>query len=109
MTISADDLAELRALCPGATHLSEGGCGFIDLPALKIQVGQDIVVRDALLSLQAHSGYTSRLYLSAAIPSRGINWTTHTVFGRCWHTPSWNNVMPARPIEMLQQHLQAYR
>jgi len=109
VTVGADDLAELRTLCAGTAPITEGGCGFVDLPALKIQVGSETVVRDALLSLQAHSGYTSRLYLSSPIPGRGINWTTHTVFGRCWHTPSWNNVMSGRPIVMLQQHLQVYR
>lgn len=89
--------------------MSEGGQEFVDLPALKIPVGNGVESRDALLSLNAHTGYTSRLYLSAQIASRGQNWTSHTVLGRAWHTPSWNNVPPGRPIEMLQQHLRGYR
>jgi hypothetical protein len=104
-----DELDEIRAVCRGASCVSEGGDEFIDLPALKIPIGQAIELRDALLSLAAHTGYASRLYLSAQIAGRGQNWTSHTVLGRTWHTPSWNNVPPGRPIEMLQQHLKAYR
>ena len=109
MTTSPEELAEVRQTCPDATQKSEGGQDFIDLPGLRIPVGSDIVIRDALLSLQGHSGYTSRLFLSQPIPGRGRNWTPHTVLGRTWHTPSWNNVLPGRPVEMLLQHLRAYR
>lgn len=104
-----DDLAELKAVCPAAAYVAEGGQQFVDLPALKIPVGDGIETRDALLSLGPHSGYESRLYLSAPIAGRGVNWTTHTVLGRSWHTPSWRHVRPTRPIEMLLQHLKVYR
>jgi hypothetical protein len=104
-----DALAELRQVCPGASPKTEAGQNFVDLPGLKIRVGAEIVVRDALLTLQAHSGYVSRLFLSQPIAApRTQNWTTHTVLGRAWHTPSWNNVAPGRPVEMLLQHLKAY-
>jgi hypothetical protein len=106
---TAEELAEIKAICQAAAYVSEGEHGFVDLPALKIEVGSETVTRHALLSLKGHSGYTSRLYLSEPIPGRGRNWTKHSVLGRQWHTPSWNNVMPGRPIEMLQQHLKVYR
>jgi hypothetical protein len=105
----SDALAELRQVCPGASLKTEAGQSFVDLPGLKIPVGSGTVERDALLTLQAHSGYTSRLLLSQPIPApRTQNWTTHTMLGRAWHTPSWNNVPPGRPVEMLLQHLKAY-
>jgi hypothetical protein len=105
----SDALGELHQVCPGASLKTESGQSFIDLPGLKIPVGAEIVVRDALLTLQAHSGYTSRLFLSQPIATpRAANWTLHTVLGRAWHTPSWNNVAPGRPVEMLLQHLKAY-
>lgn len=104
-----DALAEIRAVCPGASLKTESGQSFVDLPGLKIPVGAEIVVCDALLTLQGHSGYMSRLFLAQPIAApRTQNWTTHTVLGRAWHTPSWNNVAPARPVEMLLQHLKAY-
>jgi hypothetical protein len=102
-------LAELQTVCPGAVERSETGRRFIDLPGLKIPVGKESVERDALLALQADGSYTSRLYLSEPISGRGVNWTHHTILGRSWHTPSWQGVQPGRPVEMLLQHLGAYR
>jgi hypothetical protein len=102
-------LAELHQLCPAASVKNEAGQAFVDLPGLKIPSGREIIIRDALLSLQSHSGYASRLFLSQAILSRGANWTVHSVLGRTWHTPSWNHVAPGRPIEMLLQHLKVYQ
>ena len=102
-------LAEIRTACSGAAEMSEGGTKFVHLPALKIPVGSKFEERDALLSLGPHTGYTSRLYVSAPISERGQNWTTHTVLGRSWHTPSFNNIQPGRAMEMLADHLRVYR
>lgn len=107
--VRPEELAELRDVCPTAATAAEGGTEFVSLPSLKIPVAREIVLRDALLSLGPHTGYLSRLYLSAPVPGRGINWTCHAVLGRNWHTPSWNYVPPGRPIEMLQQHLKVYK
>jgi hypothetical protein len=104
-----DPLGELRLVCPGASLKTESGQTFVDLPGLKIIAGGGTVIRDALLSLQAHSGYTSRLFVSDPITAPKLkNWTVHVVLGRRWHTPSWNSVAPGRPVEMLLQHLKAY-
>ena len=107
--IGSEALAGLRQLCPAASVKNEAGQVFVDLPGLKIRTGKKIVARDALLSLQSHSGYTSRLFLAQPIAGRGVNWTVHSVLGRTWHTPSWSNVAPGRPIEMLLQHLKVYQ
>lgn len=104
-----DQLAELQLMCPGAAFKTEAGQTFVHLPDLNIPVGAGNVTRDALLTLSGHSGYASRLFLSAPVPERGANWTSHTVLGRTWHTPSWRDVHPTHPIEMLLQHLKAYR
>jgi hypothetical protein len=109
VTISDGDLVGLKGVCPGARYLEEGGVGFIDLPALRFKAGEELIQRDALLSLQAHTGYTSRLYLSEQVPGFGKNWTQHVVLGRGWYTPSWNLVMVDRPLVMLQNHLRAYQ
>ena len=108
MIPSDDELAELREVCPGVSIKTESGQTFVDLPNLKIAVGSELVTRDALLTLQGHSGYPSRLFISEPIPGKGQNWTLHTVLGRAWHTPSWGSVTPTRPVEMLLQHLKAY-
>lgn len=105
----AEALGELRQVCPSASLKTEAGQRYVDLPALKVPVGKDVVVRDALLTLQGHSNYASRLFLSQPIAApRAVNWTVHTVLGRSWHTPSWRDVPPGRPVEMLLQHLKAY-
>jgi hypothetical protein len=107
--VAAEALAELRVLCPAATVKNEAGQVFVDLPDLKIPTGKQIVARDALLTMQPHSGYASRLFLSEPITGRGANWTVHCVLGRTWHTPSWRDVAPGRAIEMLLQHLKVYQ
>jgi hypothetical protein len=109
MAVSPEALAELQQVCPGAALRTEAGQHYIDLPGLKICVGSDVAVRDALLTLQNHSGYPSRLFVSQPISGRGMNWTNHCVLGRSWHSPSWGSVPPSRPIEMLLQHLKVYR
>jgi hypothetical protein len=106
---TAEDLADIQQVCGGASCKTEGGQNFVYFPVLAIRVGENTVTRDALLTLQAHGGYASRLFLSAPIPERGAHWTTHTVLGRTWHTPSWNYVAPKRCIEMLLDHLKVYR
>ena len=73
-----ETVAELQGVCPGAALKSEAGRNFIDLPGLKVPVGNAIMVRDALLSLEGDGSYTSRLYLSEPIAGRGANWTQHT-------------------------------
>jgi hypothetical protein len=65
---------------------------------------------EALLCIQQHGGYTTRLFLSQIVPDKGANWSTHQIFGRTWHTWSWNNV-PAniRPAQILRCHLDAFK
>ena len=107
--VDDEALAELRQVCAGAAVVSEAGQTFIDLPGLRFIAVAESVVRDALLTLQSHSGYPSRLFLSAPVSGRGQNWKAQTVLGRTWHSPSWGNVPPGRPIEMLLQHLKVYK
>lgn len=108
MPIPEDALQELRRVCPGAQEMTEGGITYFFLPSLKHPCAQGTL--DVLLCPQQHSGYTTRLFLSAAIPGKGSNWSAHTILSRTWHTWSWNNV-PAnqRPAEILAQHLRALR
>ena len=104
----ADEMDDLRHMCPGAQEMSEGGTEYVFLPGLKHPCAPGTL--DALLCPQQHSGYATRLFLSVPIPSKGQNWAVHTVLSRTWHTWSWNNV-PAnqRLAEILAQHLRAFR
>lgn len=105
---SHDEMEDILRLCPHAREMQEGGVCYILLPALKHPLGQGEI--DALLCPQQHSGYATRLFLSAPISGRGNNWSVHNILGCAWHTWSWNHVSPnQRLAEILAQHLRALR
>ena len=108
MGISDEEIQELKHICPEAKEMAEGGIVYLYLPGLKLPAGLGVV--DALLCPQSHSGYPTRLFLSAVVQGKGANWTSHVILSRTWHTWSWNYI-PAgqRPAEILAQHLRAFR
>jgi hypothetical protein len=96
-----------KTLYPGASLESEAGVRYILVPGLKIVAGNDIIERDALICPQQHGGYTTRLFLSAIIATKSLNWTgTVTILNRPWVTWSWNNVSAdLLVLEILANHL----
>lgn len=110
MSLDEKQLREIQAHIPGARVVPDVGVDYIFLPALKISVGQEERVLDALLCPVQHGSYSTRLFLAEPIPQRGQNWTTHNILSRQWHTWSWNNV-PASllPMQILLAHLIALR
>lgn len=106
--ISGSAMEELRAISPAAQELMEAGITYILLPKLKLPCAPGVV--DALLCIQQHGGYTTRLFLSQQVSGKGANWSCHQIIGRPWWTWSWNNV-PAdiRPAEILAGHLRAFQ
>ncbi|WP_323744998.1 hypothetical protein [Noviherbaspirillum malthae] len=110
MSIGHDSLAELAALVSAPRVMPDSGIDYIFLPGLKIAVGDEERVLDALLCPVQHVGYTTRLFLAEPIPQRGQNWTVHNILGRTWHTWSWNNVPSSlSPMKILSAHLGALR
>jgi hypothetical protein len=108
--VAADQLQELTDLCGEVRELSEGGRVYLHLPKLKLPSGCVPAEVEALLCLQEHSGYPTRLFLSQPVSGRGANWSVHHVLGRPWHTWSWNNVSAQlRPAAILAEHLRALR
>lgn len=106
--IPEDAMSELRAICAGAQEMVEAGMIYVSLPKLRLPCAPAVL--DGLLCLQQHAGYTTRLFLSAQVPGKGNNWTSHQILGKHWYTWSWNDV-PAdlRPAEVLLGHLGAFR
>lgn len=103
-----EGLAEIQALIPGARELTEQGRRYIYLPTLTLPGSGDS--REALLCLSEHSGYATRLFLSAKVEGKGENWTIHQILDRPWHSWSWRDVTAnRRPIEVLANHLRALR
>lgn len=110
MTFDAGQLTELQILCPGASVLVEAGIEYVHLPALSLPPGAAPSQSEALLCPQQHGGYVTRLFLASPVAGRGANWTAHTIFGRNWHSWSWNGVSPSlRLAQILSEHLRGLR
>ena len=109
MARSPDELAELRAICPEASEMSEAGVTYYFLPKLKVPGAGEL---DGLLRAQqaASDGYTTRLFLSKPVEGKGQNWTEQRILDRTWHTWSYNNVpVTDRLSQILVNHLRALR
>ena len=103
-------------MCPNASEMMEAGCRYVYLPQLKVNVGDQVKVLDALMVLGEHSGYPTRLFLSALISERSsirgqaANWTQHFILGRQWWSWSWKGVQSDLPwMQILLGHLEALR
>lgn len=115
MKATEHEMEALRAICPAATPMSEGGNEYVYLPGLRIPVDDEVLQRDALLGLTP-AGYGVRLYLSDPIPRRQsiggnpANWSSPTILGRAWHTWSWRGVPREQPaIRCLAELLSVLR
>jgi hypothetical protein len=108
---NAEQMEELSKICNGAKEMPEGGYVYVYLPALKLPIGcEPREVEGLLRPGPGPDGYETRLFLSAAFPNKGQNWTTHRILEKTWYTPSFNYI-PAdlRLIEILANHLTALR
>lgn len=108
---SQESLHGLRAICPEATVMREGGIDYIFLPGITIKTSQGNHELDALLCPMAHpTGYMTRLFLTKPLPGCGQtnNWGQFRILEREWHSWSWQNV-PAclTPAQILAAHLRA--
>ena len=102
--------AALQAMHPGATLHQENGVPVVLLPDFKFRVGANTEQMALLLHPSSHSGYVTRLFFERKLEGAGQsrNWTVHTVLGRTWWSPSWNNVVADQPwTSMLCAHLRA--
>ena len=110
MKFPAEQLEHLKGLCESVRVVQEGGTSYVHLEKLRFRVGGANQVSDAILCPTAHSGYLTRLFLSAPFPSKGANWSVHQVLGRPWHTWSWQGVPADLPLlQMLLCHLDALK
>ncbi len=106
--ISDSAMSELRAICVGAQEMVEAGVTYVYLPKLRLPSSPSTA--DGLLCLEQHSGYATRLFLSAQVPGKGNNWSSHQILGKTWYTWSWKDVSAdQRPAEILLGHLHALR
>jgi hypothetical protein len=110
VTYSPESFAELRSHFPNATEHDEGGKRYIHLPSLTFESDGQQKTVTALLCPGEHSGYTTRLFLNRPFPNKVQNWTTHSILGKQWHTPSYNHVPASLPLMgILACHLRGLR
>jgi len=76
---------------------SDGGCDFIYVPVLKIQVGAAEQQLAVLLCPQAHTGYETRLFLEKQVPGKGANWRSYPVLGKTWWACSIRGISADQP------------
>lgn len=108
--MDTQQLQEFAGVCESAQLMRDGTHDYIYLKRLRVRVGGDNHVVDALLSPTTHSGYTTRLFLSQPFPGKAANWTMHQILGRSWHTWSWQGVPSELPaIRILLCHLDALK
>lgn len=106
--IADDGLGLIRELCNGkVARLKEGWRDLIYMEQLRLLVGIEQRVVDALLCLNhENSSYPTKLYLAENLGA-GLNWNeTAYLLGRNWHTYSWSGVQPNQPFaDILAAHV----
>lgn len=108
MAFEQSQLDELAHQCEQVSIHTEGQNDFVLLSQLQLETDGRAVVMDALLCPSAHTGYSTRLFLSEQVPGKGNNWKQHQILGRNWHTWSWNQVPETqRLVQILASHLRA--
>ena len=104
----ADEMDDLRRMCPGAQEIPESGIEYIFLPGLKHPCAPGTL--DALLCPQQHGGYATRMFLSVSNIGKRNNSSAHTILSPTRHTCSCNHVLAnQRLAEILAQHFRALR
>lgn len=112
MTLSDDQLRELRVLCPELAVYEEGGVSFLLLPKLAMPDGASPAAVDALLCPTSRDGYASRLFVAERVTpiSSKPNWNGNIrILERNWLAASWKVQPGLRLIQMLGAHLDAFR
>lgn len=106
--VTDDMLNEIKELfCKEAHVMIEAGLTYIYLPTLKLL---DSSLCEGLLCLQNRDGYPTRLFLSMPVAGKCANWSTHNIFGKAWHTWSWNYVEFTDSLTaVLANHLKALK
>ena len=113
MSYSAEQVAELKTLCPDAAQCEEGGTTVFVLPSLVLPAGCTPGVVDALLWPVMRDNYPSRLYLSMLVVKPGAqpNWNSNIrILEKNWHAFSWNlHCSDLRLAQMVAEHLRGLR
>lgn len=108
---------ELRSFCSDAKDLTDGGLRFVYLPQLALPLGATPERIDALLCLDRHGSYPTRLFFASqvarnpATTGTALNWNGNVrILERNWVAFSWDHVRSEQhPVSILTAHLDALR
>ena len=108
---------EFRSICPGAEDLNDGGLRFVYLPQLTLPPKATPETVDALLCLDRHGSYPTRLFFATQVARNpaatgpALNWNGNArILERNWVAFSWDHVQNTQhPVSILTAHLDALR
>ena len=111
--VDPSQVGALKRVFPNLELGKESETEFIVIRNLLLPDGCVPEQVDALLCPTPRDGYPSRLFLSQKVDHRGkgTNWNAAGVriLGRQWWAVSWKNREGQTLLEMVQDHLRAYR
>lgn len=112
MDFPADQVRELKHLCPEVKKAVEAGVTYFLLPGLAMPEGRSPAQVDALLCPTTRDGYPSRLFVAEQVAGgHGTNWNASNVriLERNWFAVSWRVNPNLRLAQMVAAHLEAFR
>ena len=111
--LAANQIAALKTLYPVISAEEEGQVLFLRIENLILPEGANPQTVTGLLCPILRDGYQSRLFLSAKVAhlGQGTNWNADGVLilGERWWAVSWQTKPGQTLIEMVLDHLQAFR
>lgn len=110
---AAEQIAALKTLYPEISAAEEGQVTFLRIENLMLPDGANPQSVTGLLCPVPRDGYQSRLFLSSKVShqGKGTNWNADGVLilGERWWAVSWQTKPGQTLIEMVLDHLQAFR
>lgn len=112
-TFAQDQLDALKTVYPRVSAAEEGGTPFIRIEELRLPEGAKPKVVTGLLCPCMRDNYNSRLFLSEKVAhsGKGTNWNASGVLilGQPWWAVSWKTKEKQTLLEMVLDHLSAFR
>jgi hypothetical protein len=113
MVYPREQIEELKGYCSRVSALTEGNATFLHLEQLRLPVGCEPPVCDALLRpFTGNDGYPSQLYFSVLVKSpytRNWNVSNARICEKNWFAFSWkHNLTSPTLVQMLREHLTGF-
>jgi len=111
MSVTTDQVDELKRLYPEVSAAEEGGVTFYLIPNSATPPGRTPATVDYLLCPVPRDGYESRLFVSQQVTGGPTqpNWNGNIrVLERNWVAASWKSPVGLRLAQMVAYHMRAF-